>query len=829
MNIMVNNNKIAQEFLWFRAAAEKREVVVPYGSAADMKPLLTTTNTISSHAYHIHYYAGSLPYADTQTRCFMAYDEDGLHIRLEMDEPHLVTVLDRLADQKQEDFTDAEFVSLNILLPGGAIRQFMFKADARFQITLDGKDSGEDVIKPQFEIGKNMWCVAFSCPWSLLGTDAADFAERPIPFDLVRHRAALATITAWCPIPDSPPFSEQYCFPVFHFGLLATASGAWENWVAPSIDTGSLWLDGPTHVEVGEYLRLRYVYEVGKLGMQPGAVLRFALHNEVIECNRRSPVIRHLPEKDWSPLQWDEPAQAGFLGATVSRSGASISFSKEDQFAVTAHLKSDISLQEGDKITLEVGTDPSGPGLRAQLLTQQDVQFKFYVDVLGHGIWHNLQVASIKVQGGPAQRLVLHTPATPPADKPFELLIVAIDRYGNIADGYRGCVRLYGPNAVEGILETTTFGESDFGVARIQVKLPAGVVGVFRAVDETDTALNGESNLVVTTGEFGIDQIVFGDIHTHSQGSDGRLTPEEKLREVRHLRGCDCWALTDHCYDLTPARRRRQECVIDAAEQTGTFTVLPGYEWTNSMGEKRPWCRNWHGHRNVYFDRTPLSVFDGVSDSTNTTEGLKAALLKSGRNHVLINHFHCGDGTHKPGIDNGAEISGWATSFLRDTPGGDGYIGDVLDTGADTAVVAGSDHGTEAYYHGLPAELTAFYVSKLDRKHVFGALKTGRTYASTGVKTLLYFTVNGKGPQQGHTRIKASCRDIEIRVGSHLPVINVQIMCNGSVVKNLQGFDFGVKHYRWTDPDTGGDGYYMLRINVAQGHRVWSSPVFYEA
>jgi len=78
--------------------------------------------------------------------------------------------------------------------------------------------------------------------------------------------------------------------------------------------------------------------------------------------------------------------------------------------------------------------------------------------------------------------------------------------------------------------------------------------------------------------------------------------------------------------------------------------------------------------------------------------------------------------------------------------------------------------------HGLLAELTAFYVPQLDRESMFQALKTGRTYASTGVKTLLHFLVNGIGPHQGHARIVAVDREVEITVGSHLPVIKTEIL-----------------------------------------------------
>jgi hypothetical protein len=144
-------------------------------------------------------------------------------------------------------------------------------------------------------------------------------------------------------------------------------------------------------------------------------------------------------------------------------------------------------------------------------------------------------------------------------------------------------------------------------------------------------------------------------------------------------------------------------------------------------------------------------------------------------------------------------------------------------------VVAGTDHGGEAYYTGLPAELTAVRAPALTREAVFDAMAERQTYATSGQKVLLDITLNGKRPGRRTRPSRAKRRRLAVTVGSALPVIRIAVMRNGKTWKTFPGFDFGVQRYTCADTDAEpAEGYYYLRVETAQGHQSWSSPLFFD-
>jgi hypothetical protein len=619
---------------------------------------------------------------------------------------------------------------------------------------------------------------------------------------------------------------------VFCFGLISARPLEWSRYAKRTVDLGTLDGSGPERVAAGAMVRARFEYRVGRHGLHKGGAIRLNLSNEVIECNRRASVKRHLPEKDWSPLQWENPRAPGYLSVETTRRGAVLALEKPAVFSTDVRLVRGGPLRPGDRVTVRVGEDPRGPGLRAQLLSQRDVPFKFSFDLLGNGVFlPPRRGPHVEVTGREAQSLVLHGCTTPRPGEPFRLVVAAIDAYGNVADGYRGRVHFFPGVPLRGLPREYRFRAADRGVAEFRVAAGTKAVFTIAARDAGHPAVQGQSHLLVTDGSFGAEGIFFGDIHTHSQLSDGRLHPFEKYREVALHRGCDFWALTDHCYDLTPERIDLWNRTLARYNRPGAFVTLPGYEWTNSMGQTRWWARKQYGHRNVYFREPVTTVWDGVNARSNTPRKLYRALRESGKDFVVIDHMHCGEPAAVRGVDQAVEVSGWCGDFIREFRqandiGGRYSIQDAFRRAGLMAVVAGSDHGTEAYYTGLPAEFTAVRCRKLTRDGVFEALRDGRVYATSGQKTLLKFTVNGRAPGDGFVPVRARRRCVEVAVGSAAPVTAVHLIRNGKPLANLGNFTFGVRSFAYVDEEPSlRRGYYTVRVHTAQGHTAWSSPV----
>ncbi|MGH9337934.1 MAG: DUF3604 domain-containing protein, partial [Vicinamibacteria bacterium] len=94
-----------------------------------------------------------------------------------------------------------------------------------------------------------------------------------------------------------------------------------------------------------------------------------------------------------------------------------------------------------------------------------------------------------------------------------------------------------------------------------------------------------------------IPRILWGDLHGHSQLSDGTGTPEDFFLYARDVAALDVVALTDHDHwgmvflDANPGLWKTIEETARRFDEPGRFVALLGYEWTS-------WI---HGHRHVLY------------------------------------------------------------------------------------------------------------------------------------------------------------------------------------------------------------------------------------
>ncbi len=119
----------------------------------------------------------------------------------------------------------------------------------------------------------------------------------------------------------------------------------------------------------------------------------------------------------------------------------------------------------------------------------------------------------------------------------------------------------------------------------------------------------------------------WGDIHLHSNLSDGCGSPADHYRFGREVMDLDVVAVTDHDtmgFFIPPSlqRRRMRRTYFDRLKATahefhdpGEYVTLFGYEWT-----KQP---NVGGHINVYFDGVDgAELYDSMDERSDTYEKL---------------------------------------------------------------------------------------------------------------------------------------------------------------------------------------------------------------
>jgi hypothetical protein len=131
--------------------------------------------------------------------------------------------------------------------------------------------------------------------------------------------------------------------------------------------------------------------------------------------------------------------------------------------------------------------------------------------------------------------------------------------------------------------------------------------------------------------------------------------------------------------------------------------------------------------------------------------------------------------------------------------------------------------------------MTAALMPRLDRLSLLQSIRNRRTYATTGARILLDFTVGGfpmgaigTTVPMGAMGATGTAQAVECRATVHAvePIRMIRIIKDGEEVWSQQPDQLDVS-VRWVDPIQPTDEhYYYLHVVQADGHMAWSSPVW---
>ncbi|WP_276257654.1 hypothetical protein [Haloglomus litoreum] len=209
---------------------------------------------------------------------------------------------------------------------------------------------------------------------------------------------------------------------------------------------------------------------------------------------------------------------------------------------------------------------------------------------------------------------------------PVTLRVQAWDDYERLVRGFEGAVALETTDPRATLPRETRFRASEGGVHRVEVTFETPGLQYVRAEVDGVTA----AAPVAVSREEPTLRTYWGDIHLHSQFSDGVGSMERGFAFGREVMGLDVVAYTDHDtmgFFIPPdlqrwlMRRRNLPKIrerVEAAHRPDEFVTLFGYEWT-----KQPHAG---GHVNCYFDGTDAPFVDSRSPDSNTYEALWARL-----------------------------------------------------------------------------------------------------------------------------------------------------------------------------------------------------------
>jgi len=546
-------------------------------------------------------------------------------------------------------------------------------------------------------------------------------------------------------------------------------------------------------------------------------------------------VLQISPWWGWTPPQARSPSRPGYVTAEVTKGNAGVEVIETSvPWAVVIKVK-EVSLKGGDTITITYGDTGGGKhpaaSSRIDRYSERGAAFYLKVDGDGDGRFKLLKRNPvIDIIPGPAAKLSLVATSVVAPGEEGSLFLSALDPANNRVEGYRGTLSLTSaPPGLE-LPATCLLTKGDGGSKRITYK--AGSPGIFRveAVDH-DSGLRGRSNPVEVVSRPGPYRLFWADLHGHSGFSDGTGLPRDYYRYARDVSGLDIAALTDHdafgipLLDENPQMWEEIRGVTNSFYRPGRFVTFVGYEWTN-------WT---YGHMHVLFRGEKGTIYSSRSENSDNPEKLWAVLPKGGA--ITIPH-HPGGGPintdwnfYNPAFEPLVEIcSVHGVSERSDGPLAiyhpvkGAFVQDALKRGYRLGFLGGGDghigHPGMPYADAPSFGLSGIYAKDLTREGIWEALFSRRTYATTGARIILRFTVNGTVMGEEIEAVPP----LEVEAGAVVcgPIKSFDLVRNNRVIHSVRSDRMD---YTYSGPVERGD-YFYVRVLQENSQQAFSSPVW---
>jgi len=591
----------------------------------------------------------------------------------------------------------------------------------------------------------------------------------------------------------------------------------------PADGGGRAWLevDDPQEpIVAGSARRFRFVYEAGPLGISAGGALFF----------------ESSPFWGWSPPQVVDPHGPGYTILSTSAEGVRLEpESLEAQHLLVIRVAGR-ALRAGERVQIVYG---AGPRLATtDRYAERGERFWFGVDGDGDGVRETLRDSpSVDIVAGPPAQLLLFLPSTARPGEPVRLSASVLDARGNAGRPVELRIALDGTPADLRAPAAIELEPADAGSKSVEVT-PRGE-GIYRVHAVAPGGLAAESNpmLVQASGP----RLLWGDLHGHSNWSDGTGVPEDYLRYARDVAALDVAALTDHDHwgtpflDRTPERWAEIKRLAERFHEPERFVTLIGYEWTH-------WI--W-GHRHVLYAGSDGELLTSVDPRTDTPTKLWAALR--GRDALTFAHHSAGgpvptDWSFAPDpvLEPVTEIaSAHGSSEALDSPKPiyapipGNFVRDVLDRGYRLGFVGSGD--SHDGHPGLPqlmapsGGLAGIWSDALTRAGVFEALRARRVYATNGPR--IWLRVELGGHRMGETfpaSALAPGAELVVQAVAPAPITAVEVIHAGRVETSAPGEGKREVSLRWVAPPLRAGEYLYVRAVQDDGGAAWSSPFFLE-
>jgi len=399
-----------------------------------------------------------------------------------------------------------------------------------------------------------------------------------------------------------------------------------------------------------------------------------------------------------------------------------------------------------------------------------------------------------------AERIEALLPATHRSGGWFRASVSLRDRYDNrvprdAAIKLRAGGRIYRVHLHRGIGEAKIY--SPAGRSKPRRASPAACAQIPECALQIRARMRTIPTEAVSNWSLGVSEgsgrLFFGDLHSHDAGSTAEGYPEDVYRWAREEKRLDFLSvpLQVHRY-IDNEKWLLAKHMAEYFLEEGRFVTFPAFEWQHSH----------YGDKVIHFlgGDPPYLPID---DPRYADPGSLYAALKSSDALIVSHHPGYAADLHVPGtdwrvmdteIDRLVEIWSMHGSSEGYDPEDRPLIPPCRPEGALAGLrrglrfglVAGSDSHTgrpggsaqdvRPYWGGL----CAVWAEQLSRRAIFTALKARRTYALTGARIILLFSVNGAfmGSEIPFTPRRLLC----VQVWAPAAVSRLQFLCNGELI-----------------------------------------------
>lgn len=511
----------------------------------------------------------------------------------------------------------------------------------------------------------------------------------------------------------------------------------------------------------------------------------FTVGDEPVETGGAFILARHFMT-NFGEWQTQEPDQANFI--SISSSNSKVSFLatttpvggmhggfRGQRETLTFRVASG-TLESGDVVTLTYGdTSQGGPGMLMPTFSSDRMPLPVYVRFHRQGQLMSLPIQPVRVIGGELAGVHGFAPSVVAPGEPFQISVRAQDAYYNRAQGE---IPDWEIRLDQKLWHTVTANDA---ITLVTATLEEPGI-YYPTIHSSDGNLSGRTNPILVTNE-DRPRVYWGDTHGHSGFAEGIGTPERFMTWARDDARLDFVTHSEHDIWMDDFEWEvLRENVMNYTEE-GKFIAYLGYEWTvyGPAG----------GHHNVLF-RSPLDRVRVPSQFFPTLSKLYTGLRNAAdsRDVVVIPHAHqAGDyRLSDPELEPLIEIMSQHGNFE--------WFGRMyLDQGHQVGFTAASDNHLSQPGYSAPlgrslaqqGGLGAILASEKTTDGIFDAMKNLQSYATTGERIILDFSVNGV--PMGQRAKYAESRQLQGKVIGTAPVRTITVFKNDTVLWEKNFFD----------------------------------------